>query len=288
VVPFPPGGSADIIARSLAQRFYENTRQTLIVDNRPGADTIIGMEAVRAAPPDGYTVGYAIGSALTMNQALYSKLPYDPVRDFAPVMVIANVPLSLAVHESVPARNVRELAALIKSRPDDLPYGQGNIISKVAMEAFAAAAGGKLTEVPYKGSAASTQALMNGEVKMTIDPLISHMPLAQAGKIRVLAVTGSTRSQAFPNIPTVSESGFPNYAFDAWHAIVVPSRTPPEIVKWLHTELSKAARHPDVVAKVTPAGVEIVASTPEELRARIARERDHWSKEIRQLGIKIE
>lgn len=288
VVPFPAGGSADLVARTVAQRFYENTKQTMVVDNRPGADTIIGMEAVRAAAPDGYTVGYAIGSALTMNPALYTKLPYDPAKDFTPVMVIANVPLSLNVNTSVPVKTAQELANLIKAKPKDLLYGQGNIVSKVATEAFSSAAGGSMTEVPYRGSAATVQALLANEVKVTIDPIVSVAPYISSGKIRVLAMTGSSRSAAFPDIPTVAESGLPGYAFDNWHAIVLPAHTPKDIVRKLHAELAKAARHPDVIAKVAPAGVEMLASTPEELETKAAREREHWGKEIRKLGIKLD
>lgn len=288
VVPFPPGGSADIVARSVAQRFYENTKQTIVVDNKPGADTIVGMEIVKNAPADGYTVGYAIGSALTMNPTLYSKLPYDPVRDFTPVMVIANVPLALTINSSVPAKNAQEFAALIKAKPTEYFYGQGNILSKVATEAFALAAGGKMTEVPYKGSAPTVQALLSGEVKATIDPIIAMAPHMNSGKIRVLAMTGSKRANAFPDIPTIAESGVPGYSFDNWHAIILPANTPREIVQWLHAELAKAARHPDVISKVAPGGVEIVASSSEELQARSNSEREHWSKMIKTLGIKID
>ena len=148
--------------------------------------------------------------------------------------------------------------------------------------------GGKMTEVGYKGSAQTTQALLAGEVKVTIDPIVSVMPYVQSGKVRVVAMTGARRSPAFPDIPTVAESGVPGYAFENWHAILLPANAPREIVQRLHAELAKAARHPDVIAKVAPLGVEIVASTPEELQARATTEREHWSKQIRSLGIKAE
>lgn len=288
IVPFPPGGSADLVARAVAQRYFEITRQAMAIENKPGADTIIGMEAVKNAAPDGLTLGYAIGSALTMNPSLYSKLPYDPAKDFTPVMTIANVPLAVAVHPSVPVHNIKELASLIKAKPSEIFYGQGNIISKVGTEALALAAGGKMTEVPYKGSAQSTQALIAGEVKLTLDPIVSLHPYMQAGKVRVLAMTGSKRSPAFPDIPTVAESGLPGYAFDNWHAIVLPPNTPRDIVQRLHADLTRAALHPEVVARVAPAGVEMVASSPEELQARAAKEREHWSRQIRVLGIKLD
>jgi tripartite-type tricarboxylate transporter receptor subunit TctC len=288
IVPFPPGGSADIVARALAQRFFENTKHTLVIDNRPGADTIIGMETVKNAPPDGYTVGYAIGSALTMNPALYSKLPYDPERDFTPVMVIANVPLALAVHPSVPAGSVQELVALIKSKPNEVFYGHGAMPAKVAGDAFAMEFGGKITGVPFKGSAPANLALVAGEVTMEIDPIFTLQPYMQAGKIRVLAMTGSRRATAFPNIPTIAESGLPGFAVETWHAILLPANTPRPIVQWLHGELAKAARDPGVVAKVAPAGVEMVAGTPDELQARARTEREHWTRKIRALGIRVD
>jgi len=288
IVPFPAGGSADLVARTMGQKFLENTRQPFIVENRAGADTIIGMEALKAAPPDGYTVGYAIGSALTMNPALYSRLPYDPAKDFTPVMLVANVPLALAVHPSLPVSTAQDLATLIRQKPGEVFYGQANVVSKVATEAFARAAGGKMTEVAYKGSAPSIQAIIAGEVKVTVEPVIGLLPHVQAGRLRALAVTGAKRSPAFPDLPTVAETGVPGYAFDTWHAFLLPANAPREIVQKLHAELVKAARHPDVVSKITPLGLEIVAGTPEELATRAAVEREHWTKEIRELGIKVE
>lgn len=288
IVPFPAGGSADIVARTVGQKFQENTRQPFIVENRAGADTIIGMEIAKSAPADGYTIMYSIGSALTMNPTLYSKLPYDPVRDFTPVMVIANVPLALAAHPSLPARNVQELAALIKAKPGEIFYGQANIIAKIATEALSLAAGGKMTEVAYKGSTPSIQAIVAGEVKLTIEPVVGVLPHVQAGKLKVLAVTGSQRSPFFPDIPTISESGLTGYAFNNWHAILVPAGTPREVVQRLHTELVRAARDPDVMQRVQPLGIEIVAGTPDELQARMAAEREYWSRQIRTLGIKVD
>ncbi|MFM9882140.1 MAG: Bug family tripartite tricarboxylate transporter substrate binding protein, partial [Burkholderiales bacterium] len=201
IVPFPAGGSADLVARTVGQKFNENTKQPFIVENRAGADTIIAMDLVKNAPADGYTVGYAIGSALTMNPTLYAKLPYDPVKDYVPVMVIANVPLALVVHPSVPVKNVQELAALIKAKPGEIFYGQANIVAKVATEAFSMAAGGKMTEIAYKGSTPNVQALLVGEVKVSIEPVATVLPHVQAGKLRALAVTDSRRSAAFADLP---------------------------------------------------------------------------------------
>lgn len=288
IVPFPSGGSADLVARTVGQKFLENTKQPFIVENRAGADTIIGMEHVKGAAPDGYTVGYSIGSALTMNPTLYSKLPYDPVKDFQPVMVIANVPLALVVHPSVPVKTAQDLAALIKAKPNDLFYGQANIVSKVAMTSFMMAAGGKMTEIAYKGSAPSIQAIIGGEVKATIEPIQAVLPHVQSGKLRALAVTGSERSKHFPDLPTVAETGVPGFAFNNWHAILVPAGTPKDIVTKLHAEIQKAARHPDVATKVQALGVEIVAGSPEELAARANSEREHWAKQIRAMGIRAD
>jgi tripartite-type tricarboxylate transporter receptor subunit TctC len=288
IVPFPPGGSADLVARTVGQKLSENIKQPVVVENRAGADTIIAMEQVKGAAPDGYTVGYAIGSALTMNPTLYSKLPYDPVKDFVPVGVIANVPLALVVHPSVDAKTAKELADYIKANPNKLFYGQANIVAKVATEAFSLAAGGKMVEVPYKGSTPNVQDLILGRVQVSVEPVATVLPHVQAGKLRALAVTDSQRSKAFPDLPTVAETGVPGYAFNNWHAIILPAGTPKDVVAKLHEEITKAARHPDVAAKVAPLGVEIVAGTPAELEKRAASEREHWSKQIKTLGIKAD
>ncbi|MET0680264.1 MAG: tripartite tricarboxylate transporter substrate binding protein [Burkholderiales bacterium] len=288
VVPFQPGGSADLVARTVGQKLSENTKQPVIVENRPGADTIIAMQAVASAPADGYTVGYAIGSALTMNPTLYSKLPYDPTKDFAPVTLIVNNPLALVVHPSVPAKTAKELADYIKANPGKLFYGQANIVAKVATEAFSAAAGGKMVEVPYKGSTSNVQDLILGRVQVSIEPVATILPYVKDGKLRALAVTDSQRSKAFPDLPTVAEGGVPGYSFNNWHAIVLPAATPKEVVNTLQAEITKAAKHPDVAAKLAPLGVEVVAGSPEELQKRAASEREHWAKQIKALGIKVD
>jgi tripartite-type tricarboxylate transporter receptor subunit TctC len=288
IVPFPPGGSADLVARTIAQKFTENTKQPFVVENRPGADTIIGMELTARAPADGYTVGYAIGSALTMNPTLYSRLPYDPIKDFAPVTLIANVPLALVVHPSLPATNARELGAYIRANPDKLFYGQGNIVAKVATEAFAQAVGGKMIEVAHKGSAPNIQELLRGEVKVAIEPVAGLLPYMKDGKLRVLAVTDSRRSPVFPELPTIGESGVSGYAFNNWHAILVPAATPKDVSAKLYAEITKAARHPDVVGRLAPFGIEIVAASPEQLQRQIAVEGEHWAKQIQALGIRLD
>jgi tripartite-type tricarboxylate transporter receptor subunit TctC len=288
IVPFPPGGSADLVARTVGQKFSENTKQPWIVENRPGADTIIAMQAVKTAPADGYTVGYAIGSALTMNPTLYSNLPYDPSKDFTPVSLIVNNPLALVVHPSVPAKTAKELADYIKANPGKLFYGQANIVAKVATEAFSAAAGGKMVEVPYKGSTPNVQDLLLGRVQVSIEPVATVLPYVKEGKLRALAVTDSQRSKAFPDLPTVAEGGVPGYSFNNWHAILVPAGTPKEVVGTLQAEIAKAARDPGVTAKLAGVGVEVIAGTPEELQKRAAAEREQWAKQIKALGIKVE
>jgi len=288
IVPFPPGGSADLVARTVGQKFSENTKQPWIVENRPGADTIIAMQAVKSAPADGYTVGYAIGSALTMNPTLYSNLPYDPTKDFAPVTLIVNNPLALVVHPSVPAKTAKELADYIKANPGKLFYGQANIVAKVATEAFSAAAGGKMVEVPYKGSTLNVQDLLLGRVQVSIEPVATVLPYVKEGTLRALAVTDSQRSKAFPDLPTVAEGGVPGYSFNNWHAILLPAGTPKEVVSALQAEITKAAKSPDVTAKLAGVGVEVVAGTPDELQKRAAAEREHWAKQIKALGIKVE
>jgi tripartite-type tricarboxylate transporter receptor subunit TctC len=223
-----------------------------------------------------------------MNPTLYSKLPYDPNKDFAPVTLMVNNPLALVVHPSVPAKTAKELADYIKANPGKLFYGQANIVAKVATEAFAAAAGGKMVEVPYKGSTQNVQDLLLGRVQVSIEPVATILPYVKEGKLRALAVTDSQRSKAFPDLPTVAEGGVPGYSFNNWHAILVPAATPKEVVSTLQTEINKAARNPEVMAKLAPLGLEIITGTPEELQKRAAAERDHWSKQIKALGIKVE
>jgi tripartite-type tricarboxylate transporter receptor subunit TctC len=288
IVPFPPGGSADMVARTVGQRMSENMRQPVIVENRPGADTIIAMQLVATSPADGYTLGYVIGSALTMNPTLYSKLPYDPVKDFLPVTLLVNNPLALVVHPSVPAKNARELADLIKASPGKLLYGQANIVARVATEAFAAAAGGKMLEIGYKGSALLLPDLIAGRVQVAIEPVASIMPFVKDGKLRALAVTDARRSKAFPDLPTIAESGVPGFSFNNWHAILVPAGTPREIVRILQAEIHKAARAPEVMAKLEPHGIEVITGSPVELHERAAAEREYWAKQIKALGIKVE
>ncbi len=288
IVPFPPGGSADLVARSVSQKFTENTGQPMVVDNRPGVDTILGMEMTAKAAPDGYTVGYSIGSALTINPFLYSKLPYDPARDYAPVMIIASVPLSLVVHPSVPANTPQELAAYIRANDGKLFYGSGNIISQIAMETVQRAVGARMTAVPYKGSAPNIQDMLRGEMKLTIEPLAGIIPHARSGKLRIIAVTESRRASAVPDVPTLAESGFPGFEFANWHGIIVPAATPRDVIGRLHEELVKAARHPDVIARVAPLAADIVASRPEEMQARINAERERFGKVIPDMKIKLD
>jgi tripartite-type tricarboxylate transporter receptor subunit TctC len=288
IVPFPPGGSADLVARLVAQRMTENVGQTVVVENKAGADTIIAMEFVAKSPADGYTIGYVIGSALTMNPTLYSKLPYDAAKDYIALTHIANVPLSIAVHPSVPANNIKEFADYIRANPGKIFYANGNIISKVASESFARAAGGSMVEVGYKGSAQSLQDLLRGTVQMSVDPVIGVMPFVRDGKLKVLALTDSRRAAAFPDIPTVSESGLPGFAFNNWHGMVLPAGTPADIVKRLHAEVAKAANHPEVAPRVRQLGVEIVASTPEEMATRVRTESARWSKELKEMGITVQ
>jgi tripartite-type tricarboxylate transporter receptor subunit TctC len=288
IVPFPPGGSADLVARLVGQRLSENVGQPVLVENRPGADTIIAMEFVAKAPADGYTIGYVIGSALTMNPTLYSKLPYDAAKDYVALTHIANVPLSIAVHPSVPANNIKEFAEYIRVNPGKIFYANGNIISKVASESFARAAGGSMIEISYKGSAPSLQDLLRGTVQMSIDPVIGVMPFVRDGKLKVLALTDSRRAAAFPDIPTVAESGLPGFAFNNWHGMVLPAGTSGEIVNRLHAEIVKAANHPEVGPRVRQLGVEIVASTPEEMATRVRTERTRWDRELKEMGIKLQ
>jgi len=288
IVPFPAGGSADLLGRAVAQKMTENLGQSVVVENRPGVDTIVGMEAIARAAPDGYTLGYVIGSALTMNPTLYSKLPYDAQKDFTPVSMLASVPLAIVVHPGLPVNNAQELGAYVKANPDKVFYGSGNIISKIAIEQFLRVSGGRMTEIAYKGSSPTIQDLLRGELQLSVEPIVGILSHVRAGKMRAIAVTNLQRSNAVPEIPTLAESGFPGFDVANWHGMVVPSATPREIVARVVTEVTRAARATEVAARMAPLSIDLIVSRPEEMQARVNAERERYARDIRALGIKLD
>lgn len=288
IVPFPPGGAADLVARLFGQKLGESLGQPVPIENRAGADTIVGMEAAARAPADGYTLILAINSALSMNPALYAKLPYDGSRDFAPISIVASVPLALVVPATSTANSAPELAALLRDKPGALSYGAGNTVARLAAEQLLGQTGTRALPVMYKGSAPTIVDLMRGDVQFAFEPVAVVMPYVKSGKMRALGVATGRRAAAAPDVPTIAESGIAGIEIPVWFGFMAPAGTPREIVARLQADIARAARAPDLQDKLVGAGFEIGAGTPEQFSATVTAERDSWVRRIRAWGIKLD
>jgi tripartite-type tricarboxylate transporter receptor subunit TctC len=291
IVPYPPGSGTDIAARVLGQKLTESWGQQVIVENRPGAGAIIGVDAVAKAAPDGYTIGIADTGPLAINPALYPKLPYNPVRDFAPVTLVAKLPFMLVVNPALPVNSVAELVALAKKEPGKINYasvGNGSAVH-LATELFKTRAGINLTHIPYKGSAPALQGVLGGEAPVMFVNLLSAMPLVKAGKLRALAAAPATRIGALPDLPTIAEAGVPGYQFEAWFGVIAPAGTPKAIVDKLNQDLRRAIALPEVRDVLfNQGGMEPVGSTVESFANLIPVEVERWGKLVRETGAKVE
>ena len=289
MVPFPPGGPTDVLARIVAPRLAERLGQVVIVDNKPGASGMVGADAVAKAAPDGYTL-LVNASIHVINPSLYPKQPYDAIADFAPVSNLADVPLVLTVNPKVPAKSVKELVALARSAKTPLAFASaGNATSQhLSGEAFKVAAGIDLLHVPYKGSAPALTDLIGGQVQLMFDSLPSSMPFVKSGAIRPLAVTTSRRSLALPDVPTLAESGYPAFSISTWYGVWAPAATPPAIVQRLSSEIAAVVRLPEVRAQFEKLGAEPVGNTPAEFSAFAKAELVKWSGIVKQSGAKVE
>lgn len=290
VIPFPAGGTTDILGRIAAQKLSESLGQQVIPDNRPGAAGNIGTEVVAKAAPDGYMLLTAPGSTLTIHPSLYAKLGFDPLRDFAPVTVLAAVPNVLVVHPSLPARSVKELIALAKAKPDALNYastGAGQS-THLAMELFKTMAGVKITHVPYKGSAPAVTDLLGGHVSLMFDNMPSAAPHVKAGKLRPLAVSTLKRSPLLPEIPTVAEAGLPGFEVSVWFAVLAPAGTPRAVVDRLNQVLVNALQAPDVRERLSSQGAEPIGNSPEQFTALMKRDLAKWAKVVKAAEIKLD
>ncbi len=285
VVPFAPGGGTDIVARLLGQKLAVALGQTVIVDNRPGAAGNIGTELVARAAPDGYTL-LAMPSAFSINPSLYSKVPYDPIRDFEPVATLTSYMLFLVAHPSLPARSVKALMALARAQPGHITYASSGTgtTAHIAGELFCHLTGVRMTHVPYKGSGPSIPAVIGGEVAILFGSNTA-VPHARAGKLALLGVTGSRRSPLFPQAPTIAEAGIPGYEVTSWIALFAPAATPPAIVRRLNAEAGKGLRQPDVREVFAAQGLDEAVGPPEALGAMIKAEVPKWGKLIRAAGI---
>jgi tripartite-type tricarboxylate transporter receptor subunit TctC len=290
VLPFPSGGPSDIVARFFGQKLGEALHQQVVTDNRGGAAGVIACEIVARAVPDGYTLLLGTIGTMTINPHLQAKVPYDPLRDFAPVSLLSQSPYLLTVNAGVPAKSVKELITLAKANPGRYNYASGGVGTgnHLAAELFKVMAGVDFVHVPYKGSSQAITDVMSGQIQIWFVNVLPAMPHVKAGRIRALAATSARRSAAVPDLPTIAESGLPGFETTSWHGIVVPVRTPAAIVKRLHAELAKISRQPDVKDTLGGQGSDIVGSTPEEFGKFIASESAKWARVIRNAGIKAE
>jgi len=289
VVAFTPGGTTDILARMVAPGMNEAFGQPVVIENRPGAGGIAGTEAAAKAAPDGTTF-LMTNVTLVTTAFLYSKLPYDPQKDFVPVTLVATSPLMLVVHPSVAATSVREFVALAKANPGKLTFGSGGVGSTphLSAELLKSLAGIDAVHVPYKGGAPALNDLIGGQLSFMIENVPGTMPFVKQGKLRALAITSAQRSPLDPALPTMAEAGVPGYEVVGWNGLVAVAGTPPEIVARLQAEVAKALRLPEVRERLAALGAEPVGSTPAEFGAFISAERTRWGTIIREKGIRSE
>jgi tripartite-type tricarboxylate transporter receptor subunit TctC len=291
VVPFAPGGSSEIIARAIATRLTEQLGQAVYVENLPGAAGNIAMQTVKNAPADGYTLILGHIGTLAVNPALFgAKLPYDPVKDFIPITLVAKVPNVIAVNPQLPVKNLAEFVAYAKSKPGTLNYGTaGNgSAGHLAMEYFRAQAKIDLQHVPYRGTGPMVTDLMAGQTQATFNGVPPIAGQIKAGKLRALAVGSAKRLPIFPDIPTIAESGYPGFETSQWYGILAPAGTPKPIVTRLHQEIVKAIGHRDTIRRIVEDGGSLVGNTPEEFAAYIKSEAARWSAVVKEAGVKIE
>jgi tripartite-type tricarboxylate transporter receptor subunit TctC len=290
IVPYPPGGGTDTLARPLAQRLAVELGQPVIVDNRGGAGGNLAMEAVARAPADGYTLVLALTPQLAVNISLYDKVRYDPRHDFAPITLLAEGPYLLVVHPSVPVNSVKELIALAKAKPGELNYATSGIGSgaHMAAELFTSMTGTRMTHTPYKGGGQALTDVLAGHVQLLFAPPVTVTQHITNGRLRALAITGSKRSASLPSVPTMSEAGVPGYDSSVWYGVLAPAGTPKEIVATLNAAMLKILKQPDFHALLVTNGMEPIGSSPSDFSNYIDTEIVKWSRVIKSAGIKVE
>jgi tripartite-type tricarboxylate transporter receptor subunit TctC len=287
IVPFAPAGSTDVTARIVAQKLSETWRQQVVVDNRAGAGGNIGAEAVAKSAGDGYTLLLATTGVMAINHRLYRNLPFDALRDFAPITQIGALPLILVVHPSLPAKSVKDLVAMAKSKPGALSYASSGIGSATHMtsELFCMMAHVDIVHIPYKGSGQAMADLVSGQVAIAFDQITSSLPQVEAGKLRAIAVTSAKRFASVPQLPTIAEAGLAGYESVSWNGLAAPAGTPRELVVRIQEQVARVLQLPDIKERFFKDGIEGVGSTPEQFAAHIKRERAKWEKVVDAAGI---
>jgi tripartite-type tricarboxylate transporter receptor subunit TctC len=290
VVPFAPGGTTDILARTVGEKLAIALGQPVIIENKPGAGGGVGAEFTAKAAPDGYTIMGGTISTHAINASLYTKLPYDPVKDFVAITLLARVPNMLVINPSIAANSVKELIVLLKANPGKYSFASsGNGTSQhLSGELFKTMAGVDMQHIPYKGSPPALQDVMGGQVAMTFDNITTAWPLAKAGKLRALAVTTATRSAVAPDVPTLAESGLPGFEVGSWQGVFAPAGTPPDIVRRLNAEIVKILKLPDVAEKLVGLGAEPVGNTTEEFTVMVKAEVVKWADVVKKSGARVD
>lgn len=290
IIGFPPGGGTDIIGRIVAQRLSEGLKQQIVPDNRGGASGLIAAELLAKEQPDGYTIMMAHIAAISILPSLHVKMPYDPVRDFAPISLVAISPQLVVAHPSLPVKSIKELIALAKERPNQIHFasvGNGSV-QHLAGEMFNLQAGVKMVHVPYKGAGPAVIDLVGGHVQLSFDVIPVVIGHIKAGKLRAIAVTSEKRTPLMPEVPTVNESGLKGFELSTWWGLVAPARVHKEIIARLHAETVKALEQPEVRSRIAANGADPVGNSPEEFGAFIASERAKYARIIKEANVKLE
>ena len=287
VVPFPPGGSTDLLARRIAEKWQQSLGQPVIVENRPGAGGVTGSDFVARAAPDGHTLVMGVTGSHGVSISLNPRLPYHPLRSFEPISRVVSAPLVIVVGAAVPARTLAEYVAAARSKPGEITHSSPGVGTSMHLtgEMFNAAAGTQLVHVPYKGSAGAINDLMGGQVQSMFSDFLVALPQVESGRIRALAVTSARRHPLMPNVPTVAESGYPGFEALSWQGLFAPAGTPREVVERLNAETQKALASPDIRDFFSRQGFEVAGSTPAEFRAFIEAEIPKWAKVVKEAGL---
>ena len=289
VVPSSAGGGTDIVARIIAPELSKRLGQQVVIDNRPGAGSMIGIEVAARSPADGYTLLMGL-STLAINSALYKKVPYDPVRDFAPITQAVSSASIIVVHPSIPVKTLKELIAFARARPGQLNYASAGTgtYPHMTMELFLSMAGLKMVHIPYKGTAPAMIDMVGGQVSTMAATVLTGMPHIRSGRLRPLGITSSARSSVVPEIPTIAEAGLPGYESVQWYGMLAPAKTPRDIVTRLHAEATRVLQQPEIKARLAADGADTVGSSPEEFARYIQSELVKWAKVAREAGIQPE